>query len=460
MKRDSQEKELRRLKQEYEKSLEEGRYPVFDPEEYADLAQYYYEHGNALKAKEVVDAALVAFPDADAPLLFLARYTMLETGNLVEAESIMERVSDKFSLDYAFNRAEWLIYSERMEEASTLLTERFDSVCGDEEVEDYAEDACRFFLNFNRVDFARPWLERMPDSSSTRYVLLAAEVDRVGDDWNECRDKLSALVEKKPFCCAAWVELARIQFDLGNNAEAGEACDFALAIEPDNMEAVLVKGDVMARLDNAAEAEKLYRRYLDEYPASPAVINQLVITLAMQGDEKLPELLPLIKQAEAYVNIWFERNIYAELLQTETYVYSALNQLENAMKCIGKLYDLGCHDMDELDLLRAQVFMHCGKQLEACLVYDMVLRRNKWRIDIMVRIALYLYEGEFYEIGNFELNQTLALNPDSEYTAELLALKAIFAHACKNMEEYEVYRDRAMMKDEQAAQRILKFLEN
>ncbi len=459
MKRDSQDKEFRRLQQEYEKSLEEGRYPVFDSDEYVDLAQYYYERGESQKAKEVVDAAMVAFPDSDTPVLFVARYTMLETGDMAEAERMMESVSDKFSLDYVFDRAEWLVYSDRTEEADALLTERFESVCGEGEVADYAEDTCRFFLNFHRPDLAKAWAERMPNLSSARSVLLAAEVDRMGDDWEGCRDKLSALVEKDPFCCAGWIDLAKIHFDFGNNTEAGEACDFALAIEPNNPDAMLIKGDVLARLGNAVEAEKCYRRYLDVYPASPAVINQLVVTLGMQGNENLPKLLPLIKQAEEYVNMKYERNIYADLLQTEAFVHSSLNQLDQALACVNKLRELDCLDDDEIELVRAQVYMQCGKQLESCLVYDMLLRRSKWRIDLMERISLCLYDGGFYEIGNFELNQTLASHPESEYTAVLLAMKALFARACKNKDEYKTYRDQAMMKDEHTAQGIFDMLE-
>ena len=49
--------------------------------------------------------------------------------------------------------------------------------------------------------------------------------------------------------------------------------------------------------------------------------------------------------------------------------------------------------------------------------------------------------------------------PESEYTAELLAVKAVFAKKCKNEAEYEEFRDRAMEKDENKAISILKILE-
>ena len=459
MKREDQNAEIRKLQQEYEDSLKEGRYPVFDSDDYADLAQYYYEQGLNKKAREVVDTALTVYPDADMPLLFLARYTMLEENDMEKSKEILDRVSDKFSADYAFGKAEWLLYSGRSEEAVILLDERFDDVCGERETADYAEDACRFFLNFRQVNNARLWLDRMPDKTSRRYQLLAAEVERVDDNWEACAKMLSDLVDKDPFCCTAWVELAKVQFDLDQIQEAGESCDYALAIEPDNLDAVLIKGDIMNRLGNLEEAEKCYRSYLAEYPSSPGVINQLALTMISRDEHNLDKALPMIQKAKGYVNHNFEVSQYADILQTEAYIYCCMGNMDKALDDIETIRKLKCRDDDELDFLRANVYLQNGKQLEACLVYDRILRQKNWPLDMVVRVGVCLFDNRFFEIGNYEMDQALKMHSEEEYTAELLAIKAIFAFACRNMEEYEHFRKKALEKDEARALAILQILD-
>lgn len=459
MKRDDQNAEIKKLQQEYEDSLKDGRYPVFDSDDYADLAQYYYERGFTQKARDVVDTALTVYPDADMPLLFLARFTMLEENDMAKAKEILDRVSDKFSVDYAFGKAEWLLYSGRSEEAVILLDEHFDNVCGDREVADYAEDACRFFLNFQQVNNARLWLDRMPDKTSRRYQLLAAEVQRVDDDWEGCAKMLAELTEKDPFCCTAWVELAKVQFDLEQLSEAGESCDYALAIEPDNLDAVLIKGDIMNRLGNFAEAEKCYRRYLEEYPASPGVINQLAHLLVNIDEKNLTKAYSMIQEAKKYVNKHFETPQYADILQTEAYIYSCMGNMDKALEDLEAIRKLNCRDDEELDFLRANVYLQNGKQLEACLVYDRILRLKNWSMDLVMRVGVCLFDSRFFEIGNYEMDQAIKVHSEENCTAAVLAIKALFSFACNNQEEYEHFRQKAMEKDEATALAFLKIIE-
>ena len=58
MKRYSNDREIRKLQEEYENSQKENRYPKFGAEDFADLAQYYYENGEPDTAKEVADTSI------------------------------------------------------------------------------------------------------------------------------------------------------------------------------------------------------------------------------------------------------------------------------------------------------------------------------------------------------------------------------------------------------------------
>lgn len=460
MKREDQNEEFGKLRQEYENSIREGRYPVLESDDLADLAQYYYERGDVAKAKEVADVALEMYPGADAPTLFMGRFVMLEDGDMDKARRLLESVADKTSLDYVFDMAEWMAYSKRVDEANTMLEQRFKTVYGKGEIADYAEDACRFFLNFQHVPHARRWLAKMPDIGSERYALLAAEVDRMGGDWEMCRKRLAVLTVENPFSLAGWTELAKILFDLDRQQEAGEAADFALAIDANSPDAQLIKGDIMARLGNNGEAEKYYRLYLDANPASPAVLNQLAVVLAAKSEDNLPESLRLVKRAKGFVNKRFEKQGYADLLQTEALIHNAMGNADKALACVDRLAAIKGKDNEDVELLRAQVYMHNGKSLESCLVYDMLLRHAQWRIDLTVRIAFLLFDGHFYEIGNYELNQALATHPEVEHSVELLAIKAVFSYAVRRMEDYEAYRAKALAKNESVANVILEMISN
>ena len=459
MKRYSNDREIRKLQEEYENSQKENRYPKFGAEDFADLAQYYYENGEPDTAKEVADTAQSVYPHSDPVTLFFVRYAILEENDMEKAGELLESIADKSSDDFVFDKAEWLVYGKRAEEASGLLADHINLVWGDTEVANYVEDACRLFLNFNYADIARTWLQRMPDKKSERYILLLAEVKRVAGDWEGCSNVLGKLVEKNPFSSAGWVELSKIQYDLGRKEESAESYGYALAIDPDNLDALLVKGDILVAAGKYVEAEECYNRYLDAYPASPAVLNQLAYTLFCESEDNLPKSLELLQKAKRYVNHIHEKSIYADILQTEATTLAGLGKFDEAMADVEELGKLKVWKDDDVEFVRAHIYVQSGKPLEGCLVYDMILRRSHWPIDMMVRMAPSFYMGNFFEIGNYEVSQTLAVHPESEYTAELLAVKAVFAKKCKNEAEYEEFRDRAMEKDENKAISILKILE-
>ena len=131
MKRYSNDREIRKLQEEYENSQKENRYPKFGAEDFADLAQYYYENGEPDTAKEVADTAQSVYPHSDPVTLFFVRYAILEENDMEKAGELLESIADKSSDDFVFDKAEWLVYGKRADEASRLLADHINLVWGE-----------------------------------------------------------------------------------------------------------------------------------------------------------------------------------------------------------------------------------------------------------------------------------------------------------------------------------------
>ena len=94
-----------------------------------------------------------------------------------------------------------------------------------------------------------------------RLVLLESAVAmETMQRYKDSAQMLTELVEIDPFSFSNWVMLAHQYLALGDDEQYEQAIDYALALRPDDWQALCVKGKYLLARDRAAEAVEVLRR--------------------------------------------------------------------------------------------------------------------------------------------------------------------------------------------------------
>lgn len=115
-------------------------------------------------------------------------------------------------------------------------------------------------------------------------------------------DQLGKSAEASPEDIGLWQKLARARYRAGllnraHMAGARLAVDHLLELDPDNMEALRTKANIIYDSGRYAEAEAAFHRYLEVDPGDAAVTTDLASALLFQG--RRPEAVAAYKAAIA-----------------------------------------------------------------------------------------------------------------------------------------------------------------
>lgn len=95
-----------------------------------------------------------------------------------------------------------------------------------------------------------------------------------------CEKMLEELTELEPFNSEFWRLLAQVQSDMGGHEKAESSIDYALAIEPESVENILSKANILVRTDNSEKVEKaaaLLEKLFEKDQSDMDVIQQLLL---------------------------------------------------------------------------------------------------------------------------------------------------------------------------------------
>lgn len=109
------------------------------------------------------------------------------------------------------------------------------------------------------------------------FAFEVAEILKEKDEFQEDARKIAEeLTKTNPFDIEAWLLLARIEFGLEHPEEALAAVDYALAIDPENVNAKLTRGVVMVVMpDKRAESIRLLKEIIDSDPLNSFALEGL-----------------------------------------------------------------------------------------------------------------------------------------------------------------------------------------
>lgn len=267
--------EFREVLAQYE-AIARGEGGFIDAADYADVAEYYLADSDEPRAYEAAQRGVEIFPDALAPLAVLARIE-LSRNHVDTAKQLIERAEDKDELEYFYVQAEIMIVEGKVQEAERFLA----SIESDDDPDDIALDIAAIFIDHNEFALARKWLEKvknrsLPDAQDFEAHILTGE-----GRLEEGEKKVNELLDEDPYSTEHWNHLASVQYQKADYNASIESSDFALAINPDNAEALLNKANSFYALQNYPEALTFYRRFLKLRPDNVAACYYCGLTLAM-----------------------------------------------------------------------------------------------------------------------------------------------------------------------------------
>ncbi|MBO4659945.1 MAG: tetratricopeptide repeat protein [Prevotella sp.] len=303
-----------------------------DPDEYADVAEYYHSNGDNEAALEAVERALEIFPGAIAPLCFRARYALIVEGDINKANALAEQIEDKFQVEYVYLKAELLIADNKMEEANTYLEQQMQYL---EDVDEYALDIASMLMEYEEIDYAEKWLKRCNLTEDNEYKELSARIMLRRGNYEESERLFNELIDSDPYSSSYWNQLASSQFLHNNIQDSITSSEFSLAINPDDDEALLNKANALFTLGNHREALIFYKRFVEKQPENESAVMMVGITLSHL--QRLDEALDYLEKAVVLSEDHNNDINFQQALQELTYLEDVMGNTEGALHNVDRM---------------------------------------------------------------------------------------------------------------------------
>lgn len=124
-------------------------------------------------------------------------------------------------------------------------------------------------------------LQHAPDYAEARATRAMLRL-QAGDAPGAYADAGAAL-QRKPFMAALWPVFARLALQLGDKAQARQALQHCLSLEPDNLDYLVNLGELHRDAGAHDEAIALLSRASERAPGHPAILRNLGVALQEAG---------------------------------------------------------------------------------------------------------------------------------------------------------------------------------
>ncbi len=388
-----------RLLHRYEKAVSEGHVPYLEADELTDIAEYYMTGKQDAKANQAIRAAIDMHPDSAPPQIFLARQKMFY-GQLEEAKNIARSITEQEDIEVIYLKAELLLSENRATEASDFLLGQMELV--QDCTEDYFYDCTRIFMDYDQWELAGEWLEWLGETNPThpRIPIMEAEIQMGLDNYEDALPKLQETVDREPYDSEAWNLLAETYIALGKYPEAQEAADYALAINPQDNTALLMKANAYMHDEQMAEAIELYTKYLEAQSDDLSV--QISLALCLTNEERYKEVMPLLEKAEQYARKLPGRETdLPQIYQIRAFALSRLNRTHEALSALSKARALGPGEglAWKYDLTEADIRLHAGQTKQAEELFASALEKSPEQSETLFNIALTYSNAGYNDVA-------------------------------------------------------------
>ncbi len=400
--------EFRTILDHFEESAKSGHPLFMDADDLADIADYYHYIGKDAKADQVIDYALSLYPNATLPNVYKAREALTQ-GDIDSAQEYIEQIESKDDPEYHYMQAELMIAQDHVEEADAYLREYLKTVPPDE-YQNFVMDIANIFSDYDVNDKAYEWMMRTKDDDSNDFKeLMARALFGIGK-YKDSERIFNELLDKDPYSKRYWNALSNAQYMNDNFSGAVTSSEYAIAIDPEDAEAVINKANALLRLGNLEEAIHYYDRYGEL--SSPDGFSLLNKGACLSGLNRHEEALVTLQQALAVCppDFHFLPQIYQEL----ALCCSSLQRLDDALHYIDETRQLDCDHIDMLTL-KGHILLENGQNQRAEEVFKNAIIRSNNDPNVILRIIVSLYDNKYVKAAYEMLQKFFTMVVNDEY---------------------------------------------
>ena len=426
--------EFREMLAEYEQAVSTGQ-PVFlDADELSEIADYYQMSNRPDDADKAISLALSLAPGAIGPLTYSIHEALFK-GDTQKARELLDQIIEKNEPDYVYDYGEILLAEERDDEADEYFEEAMKSV-PDEEMRDYLLDVAGIMNDYSRSDLAMKWLERAPQEDSTDYKELKARALLGMGQYEDSEKLYNELIDTNPFSKKYWTQLALAQFMREDYSAAVQSCEYAIAIDPNDIDSISTKANGLYNLGNYEEALEYFRRYAELMPDDDyAYLHMGACQLNLgQREQALQTLLRGAELAQP------DSPHLPELYQQLAFVYSDMQQTDKALEYLDRTDKLDC-DHVTMCIIKGHALLAANRFMEAQEKFSEAVRISDNPQATLVRVIVSLYDNHYVE-ASYRMFHSFFKTVPPDFT-DGYAYMALCCYELKKDDEFLAYLKKA-----------------
>lgn len=438
--------EFQELLTSYEEAVSSGQ-PVFmDAEELAEIADYYQMTNHQDQAEEAINLALSLAPGAIAPLTYKV-HESLYYNRIDDAEHYFNQITETDAPDYIYDQAEILIAKGKVQEADDLLHEQLNNVPNHER-QDYIIDVAGIFQDYCIFDKAMDWMKMAEKEDTPQYKeLLARTLFGLGQ-YKDSEKLFNELIDTNPFSTQYWNALASTQMMNRDFSSAIQSSEYAIAIDPDDPDALLSKANGLFELDNYEEALQYFERFNKIDPTDEvAHLRQGTCLINLR---RIPEAIQVLSKALEMTHSVspYMVDIYREL----AFAYGANEEPEKALECLDKTDQMEC-DHADIEVIKGHILLANNRLEEAEGHFRQAIVTTDDPRRIFLRVIVSLYDNRFLDATYNMLKKYFQVY--GEDASEGYAYMAICCYEMKHNEEFLHYLKKACETDPKECKLVL-----
>ncbi len=402
--------EFRSILNEYEQSIESGVPLFMEPEDLTDIAQYYAYSQQWYKAEEAIEYAISIHPGAVMPIIFKARMALIKNEDTEKAEQIAETVEDKTDLDYYYIKAEILIVKKDLEGADKYLIDRMQNL-SDDEYNDYILDVANLYEDYEKYDKEYEWLLRSKNVRSIDYKEIMARALFKNGKLEESKTLFNQLIDNDPYSGQYWKALSLVQSTNGELSDSITSIEYAIAINPEDADAIRGKAEGLFKLENYEEALALFKRYAEL--RNDDETGEMMEGLCLFNLQRYEESIVHLKKAEKIVSKSNDKSNLFQIYQELAFGLNECGKQDEAISYIDKTQLLDCDHFD-MEVLKGHILLSNEKIELALKCFQNAIHDSKMSPDILLHIGVSVLDNRFIKKA-YELFNALFKLADSDW---------------------------------------------
>ena len=398
--------EFKAILLKYQSVQDDGGATFFDVDDILDVAEYFNSKGDTESARKAALYAAKLYPHSAAVLSLLARIALFNDNDVAKAKRYVSEIEDHYDLEYFYINAEIMIAQDEIHEADSYLESKMSMLEGDD-LADFVLEVPALFIDYNVPELAQKWLSRSDETDCADYKELQGRIAYLNGDYETSEKIFKQLLEDEPFSATLWNSLSNAQYMRTHILDSIESCEFAIAVDPDNKEALVNKANALTSLERYKEAAEFYNRYLASNPHDAHI--RLLYSVALIGMRSYEEALAQLSTARTDCT---DKTLRADIIKEIACLMPKMAKGEEAIVFLDASEQSGEISHTDKLLTEGYIYLDLGFTNHANDRFVEALINSKYSKDTYLQVALAYFDAG----DNEKVVSILSHHIDSEAT--------------------------------------------